>query len=116
MLSWEEIEQKYCPLEIDKGWFNIVEPIFEYIENANKENNEENSPKIEVRQCKEKFGTLRFYTTNATEELNNLIKEAERLSWNTCEVCGKPGKLRHRNYWLKTVCDKCAEEYGYSSS
>ena len=33
MLSWEEIEQKYCPLEIDKGWFNIVEPIFEYIEN-----------------------------------------------------------------------------------
>ena len=83
MLSWEEIEQKYCPLEIDKGWFNIVEPIFEYIENANKENNGENSPKIEVHQCKEKFGTLRFYTTNATEELNNLAMIKRLITCST---------------------------------
>ena len=120
-MTWEEIEEKYCPLEIDKGWFKIVEPLFNYIEqyNADKESDEnlteegEIGHKIQVFQCKEKFGTLRFYTNYAPEELDNLIKEAERKSTITCEICGEPGTLHHRNYWLKTLCKDCANKFGY---
>lgn len=120
-MTWEEIEEKYCPLEIDRGWFKIVEPLFNYIEqyNADKKSDEnlteegEIGHKIQVFQCKEKFGTLRFYTNYAPEELDNLINEAERKSAVTCENCGEPGTLHHRNYWLKTLCKNCANKFGY---
>lgn len=101
-------------LEIEEGWHQLVQPLFDYIEKYNHE--KEDSEKIRVKQCKEKFGTLRFYTTNDTEELDNLIKEAEQKSAVTCECCGKPGKLRSRNYWLKTLCDNCAKELGYEKA
>lgn len=60
-------------------------------------------------QVKEKFGTLSFYMTTGTDEIYDLIAEAEKKSAVTCEVCGEPGELR-RGGWLKTLCDKHAEE------
>ena len=56
-MTWEEIEEKYCPLEIDKGWFNIVEPIFEYIENGKLSG----KPFVD------------FYTTNQAQSFNSKI-------------------------------------------
>jgi DNA-directed RNA polymerase subunit RPC12/RpoP len=60
-------------------------------------------------QCKEKFGTLRFYMNAETTEMDRLIGEAEKASAVTCEYCGQPGKLRTKG-WLFTLCDKCDEE------
>lgn len=59
-------------------------------------------------QVKEKFGGLRFYVASGNDEIFDAIKEAEGKSIVTCEITGKPGKLRTDLGWVTTLCD---EEY-----
>ena len=56
-----------------------------------------------VQQVKEKFGGLRYYCPG-NERIFRLIRFAEILSKQTCEVCGKPGKLESPHGWMSTVC------------
>ncbi len=76
-----------------------------------------------VHQVKEKFGTLRYYcepsvkTRSAqADSFRAIIVEAERTSATTCERCGQRGQLCNRKYWLKTLCDSCAQFLGYEKS
>ena len=62
-----------------------------------------------VAQVKEKFGTLRYYTSGSNDKIRQLIHDAEERSAETCEVCGKPGKLITGG-WLKTLCTKHNEK------
>ena len=57
-------------------------------------------------QVKEKFGTLRFYMTSYTKQMDKAIGEAERKSAITCELCGKKGKL-NKEGWITCLCTKC---------
>lgn len=66
-------------------------------------------PPCRASQVKEKFGTLRFYMTSSSDEMEAIIREAERKSAVTCEECGKKGKLRGRG-WLYTACGPCAKK------
>lgn len=59
----------------------------------------------QLRQIKEKFGSLRVYVLNTDEAINARIAEAEDESTRTCRVCGAPGELRHGG-WIKVLCDK----------
>ena len=56
-------------------------------------------------QVKEKFGTLRFYMSTSSEEMEAIISAAEKRSAITCESCGKKGRVRGRR-WLYTACSK----------
>jgi hypothetical protein len=58
-----------------------------------------------ARQVKEKFGTLRFYVSNATEEQYSAIQFAEYQSKMICEVCGARGTVGGRG-WISTRCIK----------
>ena len=60
---------------------------------------------IEADQVKEKYGTLRFYVNQYGKPVDGWIDEAEKQSEETCEVCGKPGKLNSRG-WLSCLCDE----------
>lgn len=60
----------------------------------------------QVTQVKEKFGGLRFYITSAPEWYHDLITFYERESYETCEQCGKEGKLREDLSWVLTLCDE----------
>ena len=62
----------------------------------------------EVCQVKEKFGGLRFYINESSEEVFRRIREAEEKSYTICEVTGDPGKLRKDIGWIRTLSD---EEY-----
>jgi hypothetical protein len=81
-------------------------------------------------QVKEKFGTLRFYTSNWNK--NNLpieefghwcsiadacIEHACWISGQKCEECGEYGKVRTKGGspygWRKCVCKRHAAEFGY---
>jgi hypothetical protein len=62
----------------------------------------------EVIQVKEKFGGLRFYINEGTDEIHQRIGEAELESMKTCEITGRPGKIRTDIGWHRTLCD---EEY-----
>jgi hypothetical protein len=57
-------------------------------------------------QVKEKYGTLSFYMTHATDEMYAIIDKAESQSSKTCETCGKPGKIRGHG-WYSTRCATC---------
>lgn len=78
------------------GWTAIVAPLLAM---AEKEG-------ASVMQIKEKFGSLRFYVDGASDTLLKAIIEAEGLSAITCQQCGKPGTLREKNGWLRTLCDE----------
>lgn len=64
---------------------------------------------VEAAQVKEKFAGLRFYTGGHSDEIQGMITIAELMSLQTCESCGKDGKLRGKG-WVFTLCDKCDEE------
>lgn len=100
------------------GWYNLIREAAEKLEPLivaiRMEYPQEYFPR--AAQVKEKFGTLRFYMSSATEEMDAIIGEAERKSAITCEECGKTGRLREGG-WLLTLCDDCGEKrYGQSES
>ena len=66
-------------------------------------------PQIEVLQCKEKFGSLRFYTNHCDEFVRGSIEMAESMSLSICENCSFPGTLRKDDWW-RVRCDSCEEK------
>jgi len=59
-------------------------------------------------QIKEKFGGLRFYIGDGTEEMFITIELAEKESRHTCEECGLAGTIEaNERRWLKCLCEKC---------
>ncbi|GAA4407334.1 hypothetical protein [Tsukamurella soli] len=69
-------------------------------------------PGYELHQCKEKYGTLRFYFDTDTDvdaartRMNALVDAAEDRSARTCDRCGEPGAMHVRNGsgWMRTLC------------
>jgi len=100
--------------DCNDGWYQLIydlssklEPLIKmYLETATKEE-AEYYPR--AMQVKEKFGTLRFYMTSATDEMYKLIQEAEDKSGEICETCGKPGKCRNGG-WITCLCDECSQK------
>jgi hypothetical protein len=86
--------------ECNLGWFELIKELIEDLITLgwNKQ----------ICQVKEKFGGLRFYINEGSDKMFEKITEVERKSYLTCEVTGKPGKLRNDLGWIETLCD---EEY-----
>jgi len=90
-----------------EGWLQMISDLIEELIAAGWDK--------QIKQIKEKFGGLRFYITNGTEEIYLIIKKYEHLSYTTCDVCGKRGELRvdcgwNGGTWYKTLCDKHYKE------
>lgn len=91
-------------VECGDGWKKLYQPIIDHIEEYNKENED----KIEIRQIKEKFGGLRIYLSRYTDELRQMIDDAEEQSYYTCEICGKYiTKPIVEHHWIYRMCKKC---------
>lgn len=78
---------------------------------------------FEVFQIKEKYGVMRLYwgwkdrdytseeeidLKNITTEVDEIISKYEKISKNTCVVCGKPA-TKMTTGWIMPVCDYCFE-------
>jgi hypothetical protein len=91
-------------LEVSEYWLPILEKGFAKISEEVKKNN---LTDYKIIQVKEKFGTLRIYDYNGTQEIHNIIEDMEKECMTICEKCGSPeGKFRH-NGWMRITCDKC---------
>lgn len=114
MSQWETIKEE-CPLlykngivfECGIGWYDVIHDLSLKIEKILNENPE--YFEMCAVQVREKYGTLRFYMGCETDEISELISDAEALSSQTCECCGDVGKMRG-TYWSEVRCDKCYEE------
>jgi len=93
---------KGVAFEHGDGWYDLIYELSVRIEKLIETN--VLSKDIAVYQVKEKYGTLRFYTSFYTKELDELIEDAEERSKTTCEMCGKTGTTREVNGWLSTLC------------
>jgi hypothetical protein len=83
----------------------------EQIDEALNGNGREVSDLVEqltADQIKEKFGTLRFYTTGGDDYTDGVVRMAEAMSGVTCETCGKPGTTGGKG-WIKTACEEHAK-------
>lgn len=112
---------KYGGIDVDQGWWPIIESlcfnIQGHIDNVAKTREillkgnpynrpiPEEVPQVVVEQIKEKFGGLRFYINGGDDKIDGMVRMAESWASKTCEVCGKPGKIRAGG-WIKTLCDE----------
>ena len=100
--------------ECGDGWYQIINALCANIQSHTDwwNTNRETRPVVEqvvVEQCKEKFGTLRFYYEGGDDQIAGMVRMAEAMSEVTCEVCGNGGTLRGGG-WIKTLCDHHHEE------
>jgi len=94
------------------GWYELIDELSAALEAEIVKLKESGIPTEQLpvaAQVKEKFGGLRCYVDNATEEMYKLIEAAEEKSFTICEYCGAPGKVRPGG-WIRTLCDACDEE------
>ena len=83
--------------EVESGWYPLLyDLIKELVDNGWDKT---------ITQVKEKFGGLRFYISTYNETLEGIINKYEKLSYQTCEWCGEPGKIRNDIGWYRTLCD-----------
>lgn len=88
----------------EAGWYNIIDELSSKLEPLG----------IVAAQVKEKFGGLRFYIeptikNGKFEKACALIREAESLSYETCEICGASGAKPRKGGWIRTLCGKCQD-------
>ena len=100
--------------ECGDGWYNLLDELSSKLEPLileYRKNNPEDDCFPRAVQVKEKFATLRFYMTSATDEMYKIITEYENRSAATCEHCGAKGKVRKHLPWLLTLCGSCLRKH-----
>lgn len=85
-------------IECGEGWYPIIIECHERLL--------EIAPDYKILQIKEKFGGLRYYTDVRSDEMAQIIREAEEKCWKTCEQCGEPGKAWDEGGWWATLCEE----------
>lgn len=98
--------------ECGDGWFDILDIACSIIQSHIdwKNRDGEKVSQVIADQVKEKFGTLRFYTTGGDDYTRGVESMAEAMSSRVCEQCGAPGKTNSGG-WLTTLCEKHRGEH-----
>lgn len=91
--------------EVGQGWYKLIARLFDDLAAIITPSRQ----RLEVRQVKEKFGTLRFYwqdsfDVDTSARISAAVDLAEFRSEVTCETCGGPGRLVCASGWLLTRC------------
>lgn len=83
--------------ECHEGWYPLIQKLIEDIIALGWDK--------QVTQVKEKFGGLRFYINEGSNEVHDRITKAEGESYTICEMCGSPGEIRKDTGWYRTLCE-----------
>lgn len=87
---------------VGEGWRGLIRELWE-----------KKPTQTRVIQVKEKFGGLRVYTDNTTDDFERQIDKAVRRSFRTCEACGSDKvvetKCSEGSSWLLTLCQACRD-------
>ena len=93
----------------DGGWNKaFFFPMMERIRKAAKKGGVYNI--LQIEEWKSKYGGLRIYVDNSTEEINEIIHEYECISENVCENCGEPD-VGSTKGWITPICERCYKKF-----
>lgn len=95
------------PIDPDDGWAAILTVLRDDLERID--------PGLVVRQVKQKFGVLRVHVDVSAPELEAAVREriavAGRRSAETCERCGRPGRIQQKaSGWYQALCEEHASQ------
>lgn len=79
------------PIAAGWGWLPLVCEVLEGLPAG-----------VRVTQIKEKYGALKIHTVPSRGDHQGLLETAKSKSLKVCEICGKPGALRHDGDWMGT--------------
>jgi len=86
--------------ECGEGWLELIKNCIQECIDAGWDK--------KICQIKQKFGGLRFYINTANDEVWNVIRKYEDLSFETCEICGSTKNVTvEGKSWTQALCDKC---------
>ena len=106
----EFFEVRNMGVDFRKGWSGILEGLFTKM----RQEVTKGAAQPDILQIKEKFGGLRVYISSGNDKMHEFIREAEKASFRTCEICGDLGlACTSKSGWLKTLCKKHMEEFDY---
>jgi hypothetical protein len=94
-----------CPVECDAGWSDLIRAMAEWLSELGVQ-------RWRVSQVKEKFGSLRAYSSGvglSSEEgrqVWDVVAAFEAVSRFVCERCGEPGRPRRKDGCFYTACDR----------
>ncbi len=95
------LSEPHCFSGVGKGWIPILDDMVKELVSLGWDK--------DLQQVKEKFGILRVYVGQTTDEMESVIAVAEERSRAVCEQCGAPGELNtSTRHWWFTACDPCA--------
>lgn len=115
--KFPKLYSKNFHFSVEDGWYGILydlsAQLSEYIDKADdklleemKESGVDFDKTCLVGQCKEKYGSLRYYLNcGMPKEVNDIVDVVEDIAGTICEVCGKEGKIRPGG-WIKCLCDE----------
>lgn len=89
----------YCLSDVPMGWRPLVTKLVKDLVAMGWDKS--------IGQVKEKFGGLRFYADNVTEDMFRLISEAEDASYSICSSCSSTDGVSQTKYG--TYCINCVE-------
>ncbi len=93
---------------VGPGWVPLLQPILRRIQQLN-----EDGANIQITNVKEKWGRLVFYVDGATDEVYEMIYDAEKKSAHICEDCGAPAEtIMSTTGWYYTLCPACLAKRG----
>lgn len=92
------------------GWYGLIEALCARI---NKILESDPGASMQVKQVKEKFGTLRFYyrlhdaSDEMAQRMRHIVALAEKASGRICEQCGSRASVEANAGWWSTLCPSC---------
>lgn len=101
VLKKHGVAQPPCGASVGEGWVPLVDNLIQELIALGWDRH--------CEQIKEKFGGLRFYIGQGSEEVRNAIHRAEAMSYKICELCSAPGQVGGKG-WLTTLCTTCRKE------
>jgi len=96
------------------GWYDIIDEYCKAVYPV-AEQTKDDEYKFKFMQVKEKYGTIRLYTTFTDND--GIVDTAESKAYNdsqiTCEHCGtKEGVWQDNMGWIHTACQECRVKFG----
>ena len=111
---WDGYEYEFTELQlVPTGWNTAFgEQWASEIQDVIDKMPESKRSEVHILDLKEKYGVLRQYFSYHTDELDEVIRKYEKISKNTCVLCGAPA-TKISVGWISPYCDECADKKTY---